>query len=487
MTDPNPWLEQLFNFGSAACEGVLQARAARREARRAAQAESAVPPRWRARPDPPKAAQADNPAAPPTSSPPPASSEPQESPTVPVVPYPVFARPVSPWEQARRANAMRPPRTRVGTPGPSPSAPSESSAAESSPGLMQAEKPAVDPRPLPDEPPSSTTTATPPTATQVNSRACMAPDMEEPAATAGSAVPQLELDFSPRPVAPDRELSPEAASAEAPADGPPPDEARKISALAQLCATVLGDIIGDCVNETLEAVLDRQEARLAELLESQERQHAAEMARLAEANAENLRSILREVLSERPSLPTPQTAEAPHAVPTAATEAVAELQETLRVGLGNVRAGLNQHHNELMAIVRSELRPLAQAALAWFTSSSPSATTAAKSPEPSATAPAHEPESARPDTTPPAPTACVPPGRGSSGDSTAPTTSSRSPPLERNGALTAAQRAHVHLSICDEGDEHGDNTDPPDDRDIERPPRRHHPDERHSSHSEASP
>jgi hypothetical protein len=99
----------------------------------------------------------------------------------------------------------------------------------------------------------------------------------------------------------------------------------------------------DTLVERFEAALERQDARLHEVLEHQARQHA-----------EELHVILHDALAQRP---------APETSPTTHTAgALDELQETLRMGFGELRGALDRHHHTLMSVVRAELLPLAQAA-----------------------------------------------------------------------------------------------------------------------------
>lgn len=240
---------------------------------------------------------------------------------------------------------------------------------------------------------------------------------------------------------------------------------------------LVGEIIGEIVGDTLEAALDcqqkqflaileQQDARLAALLERQATIHSQEMASLAEANAENIRAILREVLSARPPTPMQLSTEEPSPGPAASFEVVADLQETLRLGFGEIRGGLNQHHNEVMMVVRNELRPLAQAALAWLVGQARAPTSA-----PVAQAPGGEA------TTSPPPGVEEPPAATSE--------KPRPPPSQRELQLTAAQRQHVHLAIADDGE----RDDPHDAEDGgDSPPLRYRPpDDRSSATSEARP
>ena len=155
--------------------------------------------------------------------------------------------------------------------------------------------------------------------------------------------------------------------------------------LVNLLGDVIGDVVGDALAENsrrveqrhaqeqenlaraIEAAMDRQEVRFRAALEQQAQAFAAVLDRHVEVQAESLKTILREVLHDRPTTsvddePAPTTA-----------EALQELQETLRLGFGEVRTALDRHHRELMEVVRVELRPLAKAALTHLTIASPGA------------------------------------------------------------------------------------------------------------------
>lgn len=124
----------------------------------------------------------------------------------------------------------------------------------------------------------------------------------------------------------------------------------------------------DALAERFEAALERQDTRLREVLEHQARQHA-----------DDLRIILRDALTQRPAGPTP--------TPTTEAGLLDELQETLRLGFGEIRGALDRHHKELMHVVRAELQPLAQAVRSHLTRPEP--------PKPS------EPDETRPPAAPP--------------------------------------------------------------------------------------
>lgn len=289
----------------------------------------------------------------------------------------------------------------------------------------------------------------------------------------------MELDFTARPTSTSAASIPPVVPEEPILPAP---QAPEIAALVERGVTLIGEVLGEIVSDTLENILERQEmqlvalleyqdARLAGLLETQARAHAAELAALAEANAENLRTILREVLGERPSPPAPRPVEDSPPLPAMTPEVVTDLQETLRLGFGEIRGGLNQHHNEFMMVVRSELRPLAQAALAWLVTqtSGPVAapavqTTGAANPQVMCKDP--HPDSST--SNPPRPAA--PP---------------RAPPPQRDLAITAAQRQHIHLAIAETDDQ--DPLDGDSDGHESTPLRYRAPDDRGSHMPEASP
>lgn len=125
----------------------------------------------------------------------------------------------------------------------------------------------------------------------------------------------------------------------------------------------------------LQSLLEQQDARLADLLAYQAERHAAEMARLMESHAETLRSLLCET-------PSPAVATATTIPPPDSSEhdALAELQETLRLGFGELRAGLTHNQQTLARTLRDELHPLVQAALA-LNRQTPSSTKSSRSPD----------------------------------------------------------------------------------------------------------
>ena len=144
-----------------------------------------------------------------------------------------------------------------------------------------------------------------------------------------------------------------------------------VNLLGEVVGTAVGDGLAEAVDrleqshaldrdhlaQNLAAVLDQQATRFQQALERQAENFAAAMARQAELQTENLRTILREVLKEAP---VPADA----ATVSKTVEVLADLQETLRLGFGEVRTALDRHHRELMDVVRAEVRPLAKAAVA---------------------------------------------------------------------------------------------------------------------------
>lgn len=297
---------------------------------------------------------------------------------------------------------------------------------------------------------------------------------------------QLELDFTAKPAPPRAPAEPSTASTP-----PKPDEAEHTDSAGRL-ATLLGQVVGDIVSDTLEIVLDRQEqrfvqmlehqdARFAEMLDRQAKSHAADMTWIAEMNAENLRTILREVIGERSPAPVTPPVEAPQAMAATIVEVVEDLQETLRLGFGEIRAGLTRHHNELMAVVRSEIRPLAQAALARLIRDAQEPANApqkvVEGSPPVVGLSVHSPTS----DVVPVPNPANRPGLPDAPEH-APITSS--PLTASSPPLTLTQWQHVHAALGDgEGDE--DDLAPDDDA---RPPLRYHPPDDALAHAaEASP
>lgn len=468
MNPPSDWLGQFFTIGSAACEGVLQARAAKREARQAARNETAVPPRWRVDPQaddaphvaPPQA----SPAEPPRPSPPPT--------VVPLILPPV----VAPWERPARARASARAASSSAPAAISDAAPSNTTpkafTVRESPVPSSPAPHAVEPIPAaavptaPSRPPeSSSATARPapsPTATST---------LEEQAPTR-----QLDLDFTPKPSSIPAPTEPTAQ-----ATSLNNDAAALTAETAGRFAAMLGHVIGDIVGDTVESVLEHQESRFIQLLEHQDarfqqllahqaRSHADDLARVVEMSAENLRVVLREVFDARSPAPVEAPVQGLIAASTALTEAVEGLQETLRRGCGEIRASLNQHHNELMTIVRAEIRPLAQAALARLNLDP--VPPLGRSQQATATTGEAIGRTPVPDSS----------GAGSPAPGTSAAPSPRpSPPDRAHEHLTPVQRRRVHLAIADE-----DVTDTEDDE--TRPTLRYRPpDDTHPQAPEASP
>jgi DNA anti-recombination protein RmuC len=106
-------------------------------------------------------------------------------------------------------------------------------------------------------------------------------------------------------------------------------------------------------------LLERQDERLRELLERQDERLREVLASQARAHADELRAVLREVASERSEHPVGATFEgAP------SPEAWQEIQETLRLGFGEVRSALDRNNHELTKVQakRAPLAPIAASA-----------------------------------------------------------------------------------------------------------------------------
>ncbi len=173
-------------------------------------------------------------------------------------------------------------------------------------------------------------------------------------------LPQLELDFSPRPTTPPPEAPPMSAGAQ------PQQLDMLLASVVRVLNDVVGKAAGQAVTDALarleqshtrelaalaerfEAALERQEARsrellerqderLRELLERQDERLCEVLACQARAHAEELRAALREVASER-------------------SEHCEEIQETLRLGFGEVRSALDRNNHELTKL-RAERAP----------------------------------------------------------------------------------------------------------------------------------
>ena len=332
MNQHSPWLEALFTIGPAAFNGLLAQRSAARETHRAGgetETEADVPAAWRiprndrgvaasGRPPENTPATAPAPTTPPgpTVTPPsPSPSEPQVS--TPTAPRLVFKRTLQPWDGAAPAETGSPPPT-------------------SSP-------------PIPAGPPPS------PEATMHHSPSA---DPTPP--------PQLELDFSPRPKAPEPVDAP---SASANAGGPPQQLDMLLASVARLVNDVVGQAAGQAVTDALsrleqshareltalaerfEAALERQDARTRELLERQDARLREVLASQARAHADELRAVLREVASAR-------TEERPTCDGAPFLEACQELQETLRLGFGELRSALDRNNHNLLKL-RTPPAPIA--------------------------------------------------------------------------------------------------------------------------------
>lgn len=268
----------------------------------------------------------------------------------------------------------------------------------------------------------------------------------EPEAVAAATSPesQLQLELS---LSPHAELQPSTP----PEDTPQPSllSAESLHDLIGPIVRLLAQVVGESVRQSVdaavtqmqqvharerddlaqrfEAALDRQDARLRELLEHQDARLKTTLAAQAQQHTEAMRALLDETLAQRPAV-----AMAPNQAAT--TEALAEFQETLRMGLGGVRSALERHHHEILNIIRVELRPLAQAALAHL---SPAIS------EPLATSP--EPR-------PPAP----------DGPNAAPRPPARASPARARPAQderTSSQRLHAAIQDYDDADEIEDPED----------------------------
>ena len=371
MTAPNLWLEALFTVGAAACNGLLAQRCAARETLRPgedAAAEADVPAAWRVqRPDnrgapdlrrTPEAATAPTPPTPPN------PTRAQAPPT----PDPTTAQtPLTPSNQATDAPQTPTPATPIlvftrtlttwdGTPSPSrpatPVTPSTSPIAGAKPGPTSASPEVAMPRPT--------------------SAAHLAPG----AGTAPDTAPtQLELDFSPRPTS-----KPEAEPPASSGTGEPPQLGVLLASVVRILDDVVGQAVGEAVAdaftrlqhshtrdlcalaERFDAALERQDARTRELLERQDERLRDLLASQARTHAEELRALLRETSSHPASERASSTELA--AIP----EALEELQETLRLGFGEVRSALDRNNHELTKL-RAELAPLAQISVSLRTES----------------------------------------------------------------------------------------------------------------------
>jgi len=269
-----------------------------------------------------------------------------------------------------------------------------------------------------------------------------APQAASPA-TSSEPTPQLALDFSPRPEpsAPEPTMQPSV-----------PPIAGDLNPLIGPIVRLLGEVVGEAVRQSVdaavgqmqqvharerndlaqrfEAALDRQDARLKSTLEQQARQHTEEMRALA----------------------TEVSCRAAATSPGASTAVLEELQETLRLGFGEVRGALDRHHHEFMSILRAELRPLAQAATTHLRAST--SETAASS--------AHPPAPDEPTPAPPA---------------------RASPPRLRPTQDARASSQRLNAAIQDDDNDHA--IEDPEDH-HRRPPRCRGPDIDDVSHHQAA-
>lgn len=325
------WSEHARNVASVLCNGILAARAHQREQRRAAQAETEVPPHWRVRP-PPEAAPTATSATPPSEEPRrPVQVERREP--LPIEPL-TLPPPVAPWDMLRPSSR---PCSRCAGDSRSPApAPSSTTTPASQPT----------PPPRPEDAPRSTAK----------------PDSPPQASSVDSALPldgQLQLNLDAKA-------------------GGEQDIARMAEVIGG-AVNALGEVVGDSVSDSvkaalqhleerhaedqehlvqrLEAALERQTTRLCEALERQAEHFAAAMAR----QTENLRTTIGEVLGA--------DAHGSSAEPNGSRRAaeLAGLQEALRAGFADVRAAFESNHRELMDTVRTELRRSVEAAPTRFT------------------------------------------------------------------------------------------------------------------------
>lgn len=355
MTAPNLWLEALFTVGAAACNGLLAQRCAARETLRPgddAAAEADVPVAWRVqRPDnrgapdlrrtpeanpqtptthPNQTTTAPTPPTPPNSAPgvPPTPGAP-----TPATPILVFTRTLTTWDGTTSP-------TRSAPPVPPPTSP----ISETKPGPTPASSEVATPRPT--------------SAANAEPEVTSSPD---------TAPPQLELDFSPRPTS-----KPEAEPPASSGTGEPPQLGVLLASVVRILDDVVGQAVGEAVAdaftrlqqshtrdlyalaERFDAALERQDARTRELLERQDERLRDLLASQARTHAEELRAMLRET-SSHPATSERASSTALAAIP----EALEELQETLRLGFGEVRSALDRNNHELTKL-RAELALLAQ-------------------------------------------------------------------------------------------------------------------------------
>lgn len=433
MPETNPWIEALYKFGPAACEGVLAALVVARGGARAAPEEPAVPSSWRARPasndgntpDPPrphatKTAGQPGPSterrAPPFqpvelklkdfgSPPGPPPSPHARQPAPQAAPERQPASPHAPVNPSRPSQPQSCPAPTAGTIMQSPewatatastSIPSDSTI---SPARAGAPDPVTAASTSPTSelltPVAATVTPPPPNIEVPGIARDVAGIAPPPAPSSPPLEPQMELDFSPRPPPPS---PPPPGTEPSPPTIPGASEVdAMLGAVVRLLTAVVGETVRQSIDtaverleqtharernalaERFEAALQSQDARLQKILEHQARQHA-----------EDLRTILRDAL--------PQHHAAEASQPTNPGDALEEFQETLRMGFGEVRSALDRHHHALMNLVRTELVPLAQSARAHLNRPEPPRPTEVDAP-PAPTAP---PSRAGPRRAPPA-------------------------------------------------------------------------------------
>ena len=329
------WSEHARNVASVLCNGILAARAHRREQQRAAKAETEVPPHWRVRP-PADPAPASTPAAPPPDEPKrPVQAEQRER--LPIEPL-TLPPPVAPWDMPKPHSKSCSHCAGVSRSAARPSSSPTSSATFSpTPPASSPARPSKDAPsgPMPD-PPSQASSAGAPS----------------------SLEGQLGLNLDAKP-ANEQDLA-------------------GITEVIDSAVSALGEVVGDSVSDAikaplhrmeerraedqerlvlrLEAALERQTAKLCEALERQAEHIAAAIARQAEIQAERLGTTIGAVLTEHASTASTEASESRR------TAVLDGLQEVLRTGFADVRVALDSNHAELMDTVRTELRPSARAA-----------------------------------------------------------------------------------------------------------------------------
>ena len=413
MSQTTPWIEALYKFGPAACEGVLAALVVARGDRRVAPPEPAVPSTWRARPTGEQGAPDPGPGASASHTTRPSSlTTEQRAPTPPLTTIELKLNDiVPPWA----SGSILTPRNPASSPQPLPQTqpqtqvqaqPRASTLSPAAPSASVAKQPAAasagtctgaevagiaasctsasGTRTAPmaqtelsgalvvgttsmaqtDGPEPSIVGGTPSRMAAVEAGtagpASVTPANDAaPPATAPAPTPQLDLDFSPRP--PPKPSPPEP-------DPPQPTtpSAAEVDVMLGAVVRLLTEVVGETVRHSVDAAVERVEQaharerdalveRFEAALERQETRLREVLDHQARQHAEDLRVILRDVLAQRP---------APEASPpTVPTEVLEEFQETLRQGFGEVRGALERHHHSLMNVVRAELQPLAQAAL----------------------------------------------------------------------------------------------------------------------------